>query len=94
MEKHNSKFEESETNDTWTVIGSVSNKLMADHILEALRSDGYKAVLKNRSGFFGDMGLTLASAFGSAQGAYEILTPLNQAGDALIIAEMVGGDSW
>lgn len=94
MEKNKSEFEESEANDTWTVIGSASDKLMADHILDALRSDGFKAVLKNRSGYFGDVGLTLTSVFGSAEGAYEILTPTDQAGNASEIAEMIGGDSW
>lgn len=94
MNKNNSEFKESETNDAWTVIGSASDKLMADHILDALRSDGFKAVLRNRSGYFGDMGLTLTSVFGSAEGAYEILTPVDQAEDALKIAEMIGGVSW
>ncbi|MCH9032366.1 MAG: hypothetical protein IIB00_08935 [candidate division Zixibacteria bacterium] len=94
MEQNKKEFEESATNDTWTIIGSASDKLMADHILDALRSDGFKAVLKNRSGYFGDLGLTLTSVFGSAEGAYEILTPTDQAEDASKIAEMIGGDSW
>ena len=93
MEKNNSEFEESKANDTWIVIGNASDKLMADHILDALRSDGFKAVLKNRSGFFGDMGLPLTSVFGNPEGAYEILTPEDQAGDAAEIAKMIGGGS-
>jgi hypothetical protein len=88
-------YDENVGDATWVVIGFVSDRVMADFVINSLRSYEIPAVLNSKSGFFGTVGMTSVELpFSGGTGAYEILTIAEKAEEACDIAGMVGGDKW
>ncbi len=93
------EVEEDEWSDTperegWIIIGWAADRTTANFVVETLKSYDITAVVESKSGFLGDVGLTLSAGFEDSHGAYEIWTPEEGAEEAIGLAEMVGGDKW
>lgn len=79
----------------WIVIGTIDDKLSADFAREALKSYEIPAVIISRSGFFGNIGLTLNPFHNTkAVAAFEVMVPEDYADEAAQVLEMVAGARW
>ena len=79
----------------WVLLGEIDNKLAADFARETLKSYEIPAVILSRSGFFGDVGLTLTPFHNAGQsGAYEVSVPADFVEDASGILDMAVGEAW
>jgi hypothetical protein len=79
----------------WVVLGEIDNKLAADFARETLKSYEIPAVILSRSGFFGDVGLTLTPFYNAGlSGAFEVSVPVEFVEEATDILDMTVGDAW
>lgn len=79
----------------WKVLGCVCGKVFADLARETLESAKIPAVVISKSGFFGNIGLSLNPIFDSRQSCqFEISTPIAYCSEALDILEATLGDKW
>lgn len=79
----------------WVVLGEIDNKLAADFARETLKSYEIPAVILSRSGFFGDVGLTLNPFYSAGQsGAFEVSVPAEFVEEAADILDMTVGEAW
>ncbi len=77
------------------MIGTIDNKLAADFARETLKSYDIPAVIISRSGFFGDVGLTLNPFHNSGTVAsFEVRVPTSHIEEAVSVVKMIGGDGW
>lgn len=84
-----------EEKDAWMVLGEIDNKLAADFAEETLKSYNIPAVVISKSGFFGNLGLTLTPFHNSRQsGAFEVSVLESFAEEASEILTMAVGDAW
>lgn len=89
------RLEDDQHQGAWTILGQAPDRMMANFIVETLRTYDIPAVVDSKSGFLGDTGLTaLSSVFSNPTGAYAVMVPSAKAEEALPIAEMVGGEKW
>lgn len=80
--------------DQWVLLGSIRDKLSADFAREVLASYKIPAVVISKSGFFGNIGLTLNTFYKPGSSLFEVSVPMSLAEDAKGILEMALGDSW
>ncbi|RKX25265.1 MAG: hypothetical protein DRP45_06350 [Candidatus Zixiibacteriota bacterium] len=84
--------EENESN--WVLVGSIGDQMSADFAKEVLGSYKIPAVVISKSGYFGQMGLTLTNIYKPGQGLFEVSVPENHVPEAVGILDMVLGDNW
>ena len=88
-------MEAEEKRPDWIVIGTIDDKLSADFAREALKSYEIPAVIISRSGFFGNIGLTLNPFHNTkAVAAFEVTVPDGYVEEAVQVLEMVAGARW
>lgn len=86
---------ETEERDNWIVLGEIDNKLAADFARETLTAYDIPAVVLSKSGFFGNVGLTLTPFHNARQsGAFEVSVPESFAEEASEILTMAVGEAW
>ncbi len=85
---------EHEKDQEWMLLGTVDDKLSADFAREALMSYNIPAVVISKSGYFGEIGLTLNSFYGQGSSLFEISVPSSFAEEASGILEMTVGERW
>ncbi len=79
----------------WLVLGTIQAPPFANLAREVLKSQGIPAVVISRSGFFGNIGLSLNPMFGDGKpGTFEILVPRDYAEEARDTLDMTLGDKW
>lgn len=79
----------------WVLLGEIDNKLAADFARETLKSYKIPAIVLSRSGFFGDVGLTLTPFHNAGlSGAFEVSVPVEFVEDASGILDMAVGEAW
>jgi hypothetical protein len=78
----------------WTLIGAVADKLSADFARETLSTYDIPAVVMSKSGFFGNIGLTLTSFYNGKQGLFEISVPAECSEEASELLAMTLGEKW
>jgi len=78
----------------WVVLGSFRDRLTADLAKETLDATEIPAVLFSRSGFFGNIGLTMTPFYGGDPAAFEISVPEEWAEEAMDTLNAVLGDTW
>jgi len=82
------------TKDHWVQIGVIEDKLSADFAAEALKSYEIEAVIISKSGFFGDIGLTLNPFYSRKSPLFEISVRSDDVEEARGILDMVLGEKW
>jgi len=85
---------ESESESEWVILGTVENKMFADLAREALISSDIPAVVISKSGFFGNVGLTLVPFYRPQSATYEIRVPKIYITEATDLLDMTIGDKW
>ncbi len=78
----------------WVMIGTVDNKLSADFAKETLETYEIPVVVISRSGFFGNIGLTLTGFHSGAQELFEVSVPSDEAEEASEILHLALGEKW
>jgi hypothetical protein len=79
----------------WVVIGTVSDRPFADMARETLKSQSIPAVVMSRSGFFGNVGLSLNPIFDAGRSpTFEVIVPRDYAEQACETMDMTLGDKW
>lgn len=80
--------------DTWTMIGEIEDTLSADFARETLATYDIPAVIVSRSGYFGQIGLTLTAFYSGKQALFEVRVPTGCVDEATELLEMTLGDKW
>ncbi len=75
-------------------LGTVGDKMTAELAKEVLKSSDIPAVVISRSGFFGDVGLTLWNVYSGKPGLFEVSVPADLADDAAEILDATLGEQW
>ena len=83
-----------ENAEKWIMIGYIADKLSADFAIETLKSSEIPAVTLSKSGFFGNIGLTLYPIFESKQAMFELSVPFSCKDEAKEILDMTLGEQW
>jgi hypothetical protein len=78
----------------WVLIGSIVDKWSADLARETLASYDIPAVVMSKSGYFGNVGLTMTSFYSGEPGLFEISVPLVDAEEAVELLQMTLGEKW
>ncbi len=78
----------------WVMIGTVDSQLSADFAKETLATYEIPAVVISRSGFFGNIGLTLTGFHSGARALWEVSVPADDAEEASEILGLTLGDQW
>ena len=86
---------ETEAEERWLMIGTIEDKLSADFAREALASYDIPAVIISRSGFFGNIGLTLNPFYNSrSEATFTVSVPTEFVEEAKGVLEMTVGKAW
>ncbi len=80
--------------DSWVVVGTVENSVLAGLAEETLKSSDIEVVVISKSGFFGAAGLPLNPFYKADTPAFEISVPVGQYNEAVEVLEMTMGDQW
>lgn len=80
--------------DEWVLLGTIEDKFSADYARESFKSYEIPAVIISRSGFFGDVGLTLNPFYKKESGTFEVKVPSEYIEEAADILNMILGDKW
>ncbi len=78
----------------WVVLGTIDDKLSADFARETLRTYEIPAVVVSKSGYFGNIGLTLTSFYSGKRESFEVSVPGNFREEAAEILDMILGGRW
>lgn len=85
---------ESEAEESWQMIGSVPDKLTADFARETLLAYEIPAVVVSKSGYFGQIGLTLTSFYTGRAEQFEVSVPETHREEASELLAATLGDKW
>ena len=88
------QMETDESENAWVMIGALEDKLSADFAREILSSYDIPSVVISKSGFFGQVGLTLHTFYKSGTATFELSVPSEFIEDAVEIVAMALGDKW
>jgi hypothetical protein len=84
-----------EVKDDWILAGQIDDKLSADFARETLTSYDIPVVIMSRSGFFGNVGLTMNPFYDSqSSAAYEVHVPASMLDEASELLNMTIGAKW
>lgn len=86
--------ESKELSAGWTVLGYIEDKMSADFAVETLKTYGIPAVVISKSGFFGEVGLTLNPFYSSKSAQFQISVPIDDVPEACDALDMTLGDKW
>jgi len=78
----------------WVVLGSIEDKLSADYARAVLTSYEIPAVVVSRSGFFGQIGLTLNTFYKPGALLFEVSVPEEYCEEAAGVLDMALGEKW
>lgn len=78
----------------WVLVGYIGDNMSADYASEALKDYDVPVVVISKSGFFGKVGLTLQSFYGSGAQLYEVMVPADYVEEAANLIDMILGDKW
>jgi hypothetical protein len=78
----------------WVIIGEVEDKLTVDFAKETLAAYDIPAVIVSRSGFFGQVGLTLTGFYSGRKALFEVSVPIEYAEEASEVLYMTLGEKW
>lgn len=78
----------------WLMIGSVPDKVTADFAKETLAAYEIPAVVMSRSGYFGQIGLTLTSFYSGQAEQFEVSVPVAHREEASELLAATLGDRW
>jgi len=78
----------------WVTLGSIDDKLSADYARAVLTSYDIPAVVISRSGFFGQVGLTLTSFYKPGALLFEVSVPEEYVDEAAGVLDMALGEKW
>ena len=87
------EFDGADEND-WVLLGTIEDKFSADYARETLKSYEIPAVIISKSGFFGDVGLTLTPFYKQDVGTFEVKVPKEYIEEASGVLDMILGDKW
>lgn len=79
---------------SWILLGYVNDKMSADYVKEVLQTYEIPAVVISKSGYFGQVGLTLPGFYKPGLSLFEVSVPTELAVEAVDIMNMVLGDKW
>ena len=85
---------ETETEAGWVRLGTIEDKMSADFAVEVLKSYEISAVVISKSGYFGQVGLTLNPLYSKGSGQFEISVPVADIEEAVDVLNMALGDRW
>jgi hypothetical protein len=85
---------EAETEAGWVRLGTIEDKMSADFAVEVLKSYEISAVVISKSGYFGQVGLTLNPLYSKGSGQFEISVPVSEVEEAIEVLNMALGNSW
>jgi hypothetical protein len=85
---------DSEEETEWVLLGTIEDKLSADFAQEALKSYDIPAVIISRSGFFGNVGLSLNPFYKPGAATFEVRVPKTHEEAAVDILDMTLGEKW
>jgi hypothetical protein len=68
--------------------------MSADFAVEVLKSYEISAVVISKSGYFGQVGLTLNPLYSKGSGQFEISVPVSEVEEAIEVLNMALGNSW
>lgn len=88
------ELSESPDQSEWVVIGEVDDKLSADFARETLTAYEIPAIVVSRSGFFGQVGLTLTGFHSGRQALFEVTVPVGYREEAAEVLDMTLGEKW
>jgi hypothetical protein len=80
--------------EDWLVLGIIDDKVHADLARETLKSCNIPAVVISKSGFFGNIGLSLNPFYTNSSAAFEVSVPQNFADEAANVLESTVGEKW
>ncbi|NOY88009.1 MAG: zinc ribbon domain-containing protein [FCB group bacterium] len=78
----------------WIVLGYIDDKISADFAKETLKAYNIPVVIFSKSGFFGDIGLTLNPFYKASSATYEVSVPEEFEEEAIEILNMTIGKKW
>lgn len=78
----------------WIMLGMIEDKMSADYAEETLKSNDIPVVLFSKSGFFGNIGLPLATFHTPGVGLFEVSVPSDFVEEATDILDMILGEKW
>ena len=78
----------------WIKLGMVPDKLSAELAKQMLEAEDIPVVVISRSGFFGEIGLTLHDFYSGQPGLFEVSVPKHLAAEASEILSGLLGDRW
>lgn len=88
------KINNDEENYKWIVLGYIDDKISADFAKETFKAYNIPAVIFSKSGFFGDIGLTLNPLYSSSSATFEVSVPEGLEEEAIEILNMTIGNKW
>ncbi len=80
--------------EAWVLIGFADDKLSADFAKETLSTYEIPVVVVSKSGFFGNVGLTLTEFYSGKSGQFEISVPSSHVEEAIELLTMTLGTKW
>lgn len=78
----------------WRLIGEIEDRLSADFARETLATYEIPAVIVSRSGYFGQIGLTLTAFYSGKAALFEVRVPAGYEDEAVEVLEMTLGEKW
>lgn len=78
----------------WELIGEIEDSLSADFARETLATYDIPAVIVSRSGFLGQVGLTLTAFYSGKQALFDVQVPTEFVDEAVELLEMTLGEKW
>lgn len=84
----------SESEENWLMIGSIPDKVTADFARETLAAYEIPAVVVSKSGYFGQIGLTLTSFYTGRAEQFEVSVPETHREEASELLAATLGDKW
>jgi len=79
----------------WVLVGTVDGDVFANLAREILKASGIPAVVISKSGFFGNIGLTLTPFFSAGKSwDYELSVPTAHSQEAADILSATLGEKW
>jgi len=88
------QLSEAESAAGWVRLGTIEDKMSADFAVEVLKSYEISAVVISKSGYFGQVGLTLNPLYSKSSGQFEISVPVTDVEEAVDVLNMALGDRW
>ena len=85
---------ENEQATEWVVLGVIEDKVSADYARETLKSYEIPSVVISKSGFFGEIGLTLNPFYSTHSPLFEISVLSIHVEEAAAILDMAIGEKW